>query len=207
MRLLPVAKGLATYIPFLYDAKRGRTGGTLSPRYCYSVWLRHFVLARQAGLDSNMSVVAELGPGDSMGIGIAALLSGANHLHAFDVVEYADLATNQIILKELLALFRRREPIPDDDEFPGVFPKLDCYAFPQNILSSGHLESALNSDRVSRIDAALAGKATDISISYHVPWLRSQNLPKEGRVDFVFSQAVLEHVADLSDLYTGLSGG
>lgn len=41
MEMLPVIKGLATHVPFLYRAARGTTGGSNSARYCYTVWIRH----------------------------------------------------------------------------------------------------------------------------------------------------------------------
>ena len=83
--------GLATWLPG-YPVMR-RTGGTDSARYCYSVWLRHLVLLHASGRMRHRvpRVVAELGPGDSIGIGIAALLSGAEKYYAFDVVRYSDL--------------------------------------------------------------------------------------------------------------------
>ena len=74
-RVKAVLSGIASYLPE-YD-HTGVTGGTESARYCYSVWLRHLCLAQSA--DPRLGVprvVAELGPGDSIGIGLAALLSG-----------------------------------------------------------------------------------------------------------------------------------
>ena len=124
MQLLPLIKGLATWLPLAYDARRGRTGGTSSGRYCYSVWLRHLVALRDAGIERPFHSVAELGPGDSLGIGLAALLSGANRLEALDVVPYASLAGNLTLLDEIAALLARGAPIPGDEEFPGVVPRL-----------------------------------------------------------------------------------
>ncbi|MBM4372890.1 MAG: hypothetical protein FJ098_14650, partial [Deltaproteobacteria bacterium] len=70
--------GIATFVPGVRFLDRRGTGGTGSARYCYSVWLRHLVLAKDRGLlDQVPATVAELGPGDSIGIGLAALLSGA----------------------------------------------------------------------------------------------------------------------------------
>src|SRR5689334_3926898 len=53
------------------------TGGSSSARYCYSVWLRHLSMAARLGLNTDPKDVAELGPGHSIGVGLAALLSGA----------------------------------------------------------------------------------------------------------------------------------
>ncbi len=80
MRIRPILGGIKSYIPWLSSVKwlsssRG-TGGTISARYCYSVWLRHLCVARDYGLPTQPSVIAELGPGDSIGSGLAGLLTG-----------------------------------------------------------------------------------------------------------------------------------
>ncbi len=76
MRLTPIVKGAATYISGLYKmrAKR-RTGGTDTAAYCYDVWLKHLTLLWANGLRTIPDTIAELGPGDSLGTGLAALLS------------------------------------------------------------------------------------------------------------------------------------
>jgi len=64
--------------------------GTGSPaRYYYSVYLRHLVIAAANGLSPDFRVVAEIGPGESLGVGMAALLSGVRRYCAFDVVKHA----------------------------------------------------------------------------------------------------------------------
>jgi len=59
-------------------------------RYCYSVWLRHLSILNENGLNTNPSVVAELGPGDSMGVGLMTLLTGTKKYYAFDVVRHTN---------------------------------------------------------------------------------------------------------------------
>jgi len=72
-------KGALTWLPPFnaWRSRRASTGGSDSARYCYSAWLRHLVLLSNYGFKINNSRVGELGPGDSIGIGLAALLSGA----------------------------------------------------------------------------------------------------------------------------------
>lgn len=204
MELIPILKGAATYIPFLYRAERGATGGTVSARYCYAVWLRHLKLLRESALHTRFGTVAELGPGDSLGIGLAALLCGASRLYAFDVVKYADNQRNFAILRELAELFRSRAAIPDYDEFPEMRPRLNAYSFPHDVLPDALLDAMLEPRRVDDIARALAGEASQIEISYKVPWgeLRAADA---GSVDLVLSQAVLEHVEDLDWTYRMLA--
>lgn len=202
--LIHILKGIATWIPGLYRASAGSTGGTDSARYCYSVWMRHLVLAGKSGLATNPRVVAEVGPGDSLGIGIAALLTGADVYYAFDVVAYARCEHNVSILREIAALLESRAAIPDDREFPRIRPQLESYEFPGHILSDERLRKSLESDRVAMIERALAGgDAGAIEILYIVPWFDERVL-RPLSVDMVISQAVLEHLEDPAHAYQSL---
>ena len=50
MILKPILRGLLTYIPAADRRFAKATRGTNSARYCYSVWLRHLVMAHENGL-------------------------------------------------------------------------------------------------------------------------------------------------------------
>ncbi len=56
------------------------TGGTVSARYCYSVFMRHRVIAAQYGMIQPPTTVVELGLGDSLGIGLMAITGPSNTL-------------------------------------------------------------------------------------------------------------------------------
>lgn len=191
-------------IPLIKRLMAGRvkgTGGTISARYCYSVWLRHLVLAAESNQNSDPQSIAELGPGDSLGIGLAALLSGAGKYLAFDVYEYASAERNLAILDELVELFRTRAAIPDEMEFPGVSPKLRNYEFPSAVLTEKRLDDALAPARLNRIRESLKNCKSDSSlIQYRAPWVSEKVIVRES-IDLVFSQAVLEHVEDLAGVY------
>jgi len=194
-------------VPKVGKLMAGHTGGTNSARYCYSVWLRHLILAQQNDLCTWPKVIAEFGPGDSLGIGLAALLSGAEKYYALDVVEYADTEANLDILEELVALFAKKEPIPDQQEFPLVRPLLPSYDFPHKILTQDRLRQSLVPERIQSIRKALtssrnSNKST-IEIRYVVPWYDSDIIKQES-VDMIFSQAVLEHIDNLAQTYATL---
>jgi hypothetical protein len=212
MSVAAYLKGIATFIPGFYPQlveliQPGRTGGTDSARYCYSVWLRHLVMASRSGLPTHPKAVAELGPGDSLGAGIAALLSGADTYYGFDVFQYASNERNLKILDELLDLFHDRAPIPSEEEFPEVQPRLRSYEFPARILTNARLSKALAKTRVASIRRALQNlkaRAFDgIQVCYRVPWHGTDVIHRHS-VDMVFSQAVLEHVDDLQRTYWAL---
>lgn len=144
-----------------------------SSRYCYSVWLRHLVIARQNGLPTDPMVVAELGPGFSIGVGLAALLTGADKYFGLDQTAYANLSANGPILDSLVELLKRRAPIPDDDEFPEVRPRLPSYQFPTDILPDDRLERALRPERIEAIRSILEGRSGGdpvLEIRYFAPW-------------------------------------
>jgi Methyltransferase domain len=200
LKIKALLSGLSTFIPG-YDRK-GFTGGTDSARYCYSVWLRHLVLAaRTANLTSMPQVVAELGPGDSIGIGLAALLSGAQKYFALDLVRYSNLERNLDIFDALVSMFDGHMPIPDESEFPFLYPKLTCYDFPEELLPKRGLLESLAADRVAAIRSSIGLSASENSmISYKAPW-NAPDVIDEGCVDYIYSQAVLEHVDDLKNVY------
>ncbi len=196
--------GLATFIPGLAKFSSRGTGGTDSARYCYSVWLRHLVSVDDKGLNTDPAVVAELGPGDTLGIGLSALLSGAEKYYAFDMVEHANAERNLGIFDELVSLFRNREDIPGKDEFPLVNPCLESYVFPGNILRKDRLDQALNEERIEKIRRAILDPSGDNSmIQYRVPWFDSSVVERES-VDFIYSQTVLECVDNLRYAYEAM---
>lgn len=203
-------KGFITYIPGINSIFASKTtGGTISPRYCYSIWMRHLCMAyinnilTKDNILTKISTVAELGPGDSLGTGLAALLSGTNKYYAFDVKKYANKERNLQIFDELVSLFKRRESIPDENEFPRVKPYLDSYKFPEYILTDKILNETLKQDRIDSIRNSIleldGGDRNSIKISYFAPWYDSEVI--EEAVDMVFSQAVLEQVLDLEQTY------
>jgi len=204
-----ILKGIATYLPFIKSSVDIRTGGTESARYCYSVWLRHLVIAKKNGLlKRNFDTVAELGPGDSIGTGIAALISGANNYYAFDVVRYANIEKNLKIFKELISLFKERADIPDHREFPKLKPYLKSYAFPKQILSDRKLDELLKPKRIAAIKNAIENMdkmvtQNKIKICYFVPW-DDASIIRNNSIDIIFSQAVLEHVDKLFDTYRAM---
>src|SRR5262245_49744779 len=125
-KLPHVLKGLLTWVP-LFNAwrlRRASPGGTDSSRYCYSVWLRQLTMLDQCGFKINGARVGELGPGNSIGLGLAALISGANSYVGLDIMLFHAKVDLEKMFEELYEMYRKKQPIPDDVEFPSVRPKL-----------------------------------------------------------------------------------
>jgi hypothetical protein len=159
------------------------------------------------GLPTAFATVVELGPGDSLGVGLAALLSGAERYIALDAVRYADSGRNIRILDELAVLFRDRTAIPDQEEFPLLQPPLPSYAFPADFLTSARLAVALRPARIDLIRAALANPQASSRgsgpVCYSAPW--TTGMIEDATVDLVISQGVLQFVHDLPGVYKGMA--
>lgn len=184
----PLLGGLKSFLPRVDF--RG-SGGSTSARYCYAVWLRHVAAMRDAGVGAPRGTLVELGPGDTLGVSLAALLSGVERAVALDVVPHADAAANRAALAELVALFRARAAVPGDDEFPAMRPRLGTRRSPGELVGDATIDAALASEHVARIDAAL-GAASAEPVRYVCPWSPASVAP--GSADLVLSQAVLEYL-------------
>src|SRR5262249_43508765 len=135
-KLQHVVKGMLTYIPPLnaWRLRRAATGGSDSPRYCYSVWLRHLVMLNRFGFRVSGAQIGELGPGDSIGTGLAGMLSGAARYVGLDLVPFSTPSNLPRFFESLVTLYKTREYIPNDTEFPSVRPTLDSYALPEDLI-------------------------------------------------------------------------
>jgi hypothetical protein len=188
----------------VFERRSLGTKGTDQARYCYAVWLRHLSLAAANGLDTDPKSVAELGPGDSIGIGIAAVLTGAERYHAFDVVAHANTPRNLEIFDGLVELFRARADIPDASEFARMGPTLPDYRFPDKLLSRERMAAALEPRRLARIRESIQHTdSADSMVQYRAPW-STQGAVQRNALDMVFSQAVLEHVDTLPEVYRAM---
>jgi ubiquinone/menaquinone biosynthesis C-methylase UbiE len=117
------------------------------------------------------------------------VLSGAQTYVALDAVPFSSTHLDNRIVEEIYTLLLKNCPIPGDDEFPKVNPRLERYDFPIDILS------------ISRQSLESNKKKLQSSIRYVAPMTNATALP-DGSVDYLFSQAVMEHVSDIRDIYS-----
>ena len=205
MRFAPVARGLLTYVPALNELLPSKSvGHTDSADYCYGVWMKHLTLLHANGLREMPQTVAELGPGESLGVGICALLSGASHYVGLDVVAYSNPQRNQRILDDLVPLFRDRAANPDKG-WPSVSAYLDERSFPSHILTNELLEQTLRPERIEAIRRAVTHPSSSAAITaeYRAPW-SDPRVIREGSIDLIISHSTLEHVVDLPGTYQAL---
>lgn len=199
MSLYVITKGLASFV--LPAALTNRGGGrTHSARYCYSVYLRHLVKLAAAGLSTAPRTVAEIGPGESVGAGLAALIAGAERYIGLDVKQYALRPDTGALFHALVALFRERTPIPGGEEFPTIKPELRDDAFPSRILTAERMVRALDPARLEDLRARIERGGEGSPLGHIAPWHDAGTI-EPGTIDWIFSQAVMEHVDDLALTY------
>ena len=177
-------------LPALAGRLRSGRGRKASARYLYGVWLRHLAELGESGVKPKFGAVMEIGPGDSLGVGLAALLSGAERYIAVDWVAHTDVADNLRVFDELAALFAARASIPGDE------------GFPRPVAANG---VGCSPERVRRIREFLAAGACGACppVTYVAPY-RIGDLPEENFADFVVSHAVMEHVDEAESLYAAI---
>lgn len=194
-RYAPYVRGALSYTPLERVLKK-RTGGTDNARYCYGVFHRHLEQALDAGLDTIPRVVAELGPGDSLGVGLAWLLAGSERYLGLDVRRYATNSHNLRVFDELVELFRSRADPPSDEEFPELKPHRG--SAPATALFE-RVSPNLEPSRLHKLRGAIENLTTEPDnrhVSYVAPWT-DPTLVAPNSIDLIYSQAVLEHVVDL----------
>lgn len=204
MKLRSVVKGALTFVPGMSAILPKPNAGSHPPAtYFYGVWMKHLAYLTAKGFPLPQSV-AELGPGDCLGVGISALLSGANRYYGLDIVEHTKPESNVRELEQLADFFRQRAPRPTKG-WPDFDPLLDERLF-SKALTDEVVTPALAPERLAFIREALLsakGEAGDITLTYRVPW-SDASVIEEGSVDLVVSQAVLEHVKDIRATYAAL---
>jgi hypothetical protein len=191
---------------FFHDFHIKGTYNSDDALHCYAVYMRHLVTLWEHGMRVMPCRCAEIGPGSSLGVGLCALLAGTNEYYAFDVLAHTDKKSNLKMLDELLKLFKNKTPIPTPKE-SGIHIKLQNYDFPSYILPDSLLKETLNNERILAIKNALIDASfeqtrynnVDITIKYIIQNQISQDILK---MDWIFSQAVMMYVDNLSEEYS-----
>jgi hypothetical protein len=198
MTLRLMLGGLKSYFPALHVAPGRTVRRTADGAYCYSVWLRHLSLVAKVVPSFRPKVVVEIGPAGTLGVGCAALLSGAEQYVGLDVGGRAESPHDPGVLDELVELFQHRAPIPDGRVFPQLLPELQSYAFPARLFTDdGPRHLTLDHRKVESIRAALLEPKQvlydDVPVGFAAQW-GARTLDRQS-VDLVLSQAALQLMA------------
>jgi len=199
-----IIRGALTYIPGLYELlRRKNMGGSTSAEYCYEVWIKHLTFLNQSGFVGVPNSVAELGPGDTIGVGLCALLSGSENYAGLDVYPFSSVDNNLECLDVLVKMLASRTPCRGPS-WPSYQDYLDERSFPSHILTEEILSRTLRPKRIQQIQNQIEQAANNSikndqfgpSISYIVPWNEKRNV-QPNSIDLIISHSVLEHVADI----------
>jgi SAM-dependent methyltransferase len=207
MSTFPILRGLCTYLPGGRHAlapQRAVKCETAS--YSYGVWLKHLTLLWRSGMREIPRTLVELGPGDSIGVGIAALLSGVESYSGVDPMPFAKVRRNLTVFNELVRMFQARAGRPTKG-WPDFDKCLDENLFPSRILTEEVLQRSLTPQRLHAIrEAILHGRASNgkVNVQYYNSEMESSRVPRES-ADLVISHSVLEHVDDLDSAFHGFA--
>jgi hypothetical protein len=167
VKIRAVVKGATTFIPGIERIlPKAGPGNNLPSSYFYGVWLKHIAFLSENELYGPPKCIAELGPGNTLGIGIMGLLTGADRYYGLDVVAHTTRTSNLTVLDELIEILNNRTPRPRKG-WPDFDHMLDEHHFPSRILKEEQLAKALEPERLKRIRQALtspAGQAGEILI-------------------------------------------
>lgn len=179
--------GLKSYLPKINEF-RG-TGGTDNSEYCYSVWLRHLSLADEHCQTNDKNHFLEIGPGDSLGVTFAAYLSGFKKCSAIETVDHVQADSILNIANSLLKYFEGNKPIPGNNVFPTLSPKIKDHAFKkENFMAVDFLDRKTN-----LLNWCHQFNNKNTPIDYKVAdWTKNPNLFND--VDFILAQSVFQYL-------------
>ena len=208
-RIYQTAKGAITFVPLIYKRlSRSQGGHTSDFNYCYTQWLKHIKLLEQAGMDKIPESFVELGPGDTPGVGIAALASGVNRYYGVDVDIKIDPSLNLQFFERIIPFLSTNNNAkaatwaawPACDDIDGEI------IFPRNLLNQEMLAKNTGRERVEIIRRVLSNKKKPgDSIEFScVSNDDAVDRIESGSVDLVSSTFVLQHVVDLEEIYSSM---
>jgi SAM-dependent methyltransferase len=200
IRLRTVVTGALSYVPGAMPLYR-RFAFRPNPApaaLSYGIWLKHLALSQACRAQAVPRIVAELGPGLSLGAGLAALICGAQRYIALDAVRFAPMAQVLPIFERLVELFMRRVRPENANGFPSYESLLDGAGFPAQVLPEAHMKIMLAPERIAKLRQDVqtfvdSGGQPSAHITYLAPWQLTQ-VPQRGEIDFLFSHTVLQHV-------------
>ncbi|WP_033960045.1 class I SAM-dependent methyltransferase [Psychroserpens jangbogonensis] len=183
--------------------RKSDTAGSNS-LYCYGIWMKHL---KYWSLLNNKTpeVVVEIGPGNSLGVGLAALISGSETLYALERTQFWNTETNIRVFDELVALFKTEKKTKKIN-IESVRTVDEELGFPSDILTKVYLSQCLNTERLKKIRKELSDPSNPNNAHIHsvIPW-ESIDAIEDNKVDYIFSHTVLQHIDDLPNTYKAMN--
>jgi hypothetical protein len=160
--------------------------------------MRHLAGIKEEVKGTIPRTLVEIGPGSSLGVGLAALLCGVEKYVALDLQEHRSVEHDREILASLSCLLRDRAPfsavtLSGDIFFPPP-PNADIWAE-----IAPDMERSLKPETLHELNQELvSGKGA--RIRFVAPWTDRDVLPGSS-IDWIMTHSVMEHVDDLSSAY------
>ena len=193
IRLKPLLGGLATRIvPSVAGIMAQRNQPRVTADYYYTVWLRHVSTAAHFKRWNAPQTVLEMGPGNALGTGMAALLSGVQKYIAYDATTLLKQNFDAQLFQDLATLFRHQKDFAKTDR---IMPST---SFPSEVFPGEQLAQSLSAQSGERIRQSIQ-QGNDLICYLNTP----TSLP-DNSVDYLFSHSVLEHVEALEPLYRAM---
>jgi SAM-dependent methyltransferase len=175
--------------------------GHVSAERPYGIWIKHLVLLRAAGMGKLPDDVAEFGPGDSTGVGLASLLSGVRKYCGFDAAHFVDTERDVGLVGEIAQLVRQRAAAQKG--WPDIAQYLHDPAWADVMAPT-----ASSVERVRELAAALAHAVVTAyepgdprPIRVLAPW-QPHACQFRAEFDMVFSHSVVQYVDDIDHFFT-----
>ncbi len=100
-----ILRSFISYVPFIKKILRAKGTSPVIGEYYYKIFTSHISVLGEAGFPFKSGTIAEIGPGDTLGVGLCAILYGFNKYIGFDVIPHSNSDNNAIVLNELRKLF------------------------------------------------------------------------------------------------------
>src|SRR5690606_19529266 len=109
--------------------------------------------------------------------------------------------TNVTVFDELVELLQTRTPIPSLLTFPEHAVELSSYDFPSDQLTDERMASALSDERIAYLRKIVSGASSGEGVIEYSLEGDVGAAKDVGTADLLLSNAVMEHVSDLSATY------
>lgn len=192
-------KGLLTYIPgvssLLEKKKQTSKHSGSHAEFCYALWLSILVFLEENEIQPELNEIGEIGCGGSLGVGICALLTGSKKYYPLEIDVLFDKEENLKMLDELVVLLKNKTWIPE--KYKQLNIKLGNYDYPGNSIKPLFLQESVIAEIKEDINN---GFTNSKRIKIIKDWEKAPSL----KLDFIFSRAVMEHVAAPDDIYKAI---